>query len=376
MGESASTRTKIAYLVPPSLDFAGVERVVHEIATGLAERHGEAFDVHVVYATRYDEELLRDTAYTLHVLGVARLRRLATAIRACVAQNKFDVLVCAQVEPSVLTWLATRGLGLPVFLTYLHGNPRIEERRGSRRTRVAFVLFRRVISKRISGILVVSPSLKRYVEHSLAPGTQVAFVPNAVREFNVPSCTASASGVFEFVTVARLSFQKGQDVLLRAVALARPRLPPFRLTLVGSGPDEEQLRSLARSLDLDDVVRFAGYVSDPAQYLAAADCFVLPSRWEGFGVVLIEALRFGLPLLATDCEFGPADVITDPSLGDLVEPDSPESLAESLVRAASCPRRAEDVEHRQASAEQYSRRTVAFQHAATLRRFTARLPRR
>ncbi|GAB3196489.1 glycosyltransferase [Geodermatophilus arenarius] len=364
---------KVAYFVPPSRHFAGVERVVHEIATGLTERFVDVFDVHVVFASRYDEDLLRETAYTKHVLGVQRLRRLAAAIRSCVAANDFDVLVCPQVEPTVLTWLATRGLRLPVFLAHLHGNPRVEEQRGSRATRLAFTLFRRLVAKRIAGVLVVSPSLERYTVESLTPGLPVAYVPNPVRDFDAPERTRSADGVFRFVSVARLSYQKGQDVLLRAIALARPRMPAFHVTLVGSGPDEAALRSLTQQLGLHDVVTFTGYTTDPVRHLLDADCFVLASRWEGFGVALVEALRVGLPLLSTDCEFGPADVITDPALGHLVAPEDPQGLADGLMAAAGRRDQPGDVAHRRAAAERYSRSAVVAEHAAALQRFTGGL---
>ncbi|NEK94479.1 glycosyltransferase [Modestobacter muralis] len=368
---TADARVKIAYFVPPSGHFAGVERVVHEIATGLAEEHSEALDVHVVYARRYDEAVLQDTAYTQHVLDVQRLRNLALAIRSCVARERFDVLVCPQVEPSVLTWVATRGLRLPVFLPHLHGNPRVEQARGTLSTRAAFAFFRRFMASRVSGVLAVSRSLERYAARALTPAVPVVYVPNPVRDFEAPDRGPSVGDPFQFISVARLSYQKGQDVLLHALALARPRLPPVRLTLVGSGPEEAALRALSTRLGLDDVVVFAGYTTDPDRHLVAADCFVLASRWEGFGVVLVEALRFGLPLLSTDCEFGPADVITDTAIGELVAPESPEALAEGLVRAAGRRDEPGDVARRRAAADLFSRSVVVAEHALVIRRFTA-----
>ena len=349
---------KLAYFVPPSTHFAGIERVVHEIATGLAEEHGDRLEVHVVFASRYDDDLLADAPYTTHVLGVGRLRRLATALRRCVAENGFDVLVVPQVEASVIAWLATRGLGLPVFVPHLHGNPRLEEQDGTRRTRVAFGVFRHLVSRRVDGVLAVAPSLRRYAAHGVAPHTTVHFARNPVRDLGAPADPAapSADGAeFRFVTVGRLSRQKGQDVLLRALAAARPDLPPVRLTLVGDGPEEAALRRLSTELGLDDVVTFSGYRSDPAEHLRAADCFVLASRWEGFGVVLVEALQVGLPLLATDCDFGPSDVVTDPRIGDLVAPDDPAALAEGLRRAVTRPRTPEDAAFRRAAAAAYAR---------------------
>jgi len=282
--------------------------------------------------------------------------------------------VVPQVEASVTAWLATRGLGVPVFVPHLHGNPRLEERDGTRRTKAAFGLFRHLVSRRVAGVLAVAPSLSRYAADGVAPHARVHFAKNPVRDLvegGPLDGDAPRGEVFRFVNVGRLSRQKGQDILLRALAIARPDLPPVHLTLVGDGPEESALRSLCTELGLDDLVTFAGYSSDPAPHLRAADCFVLASRWEGFGVVLVEALQFGLPLLATNCDFGPADVVTDPRIGELVAPDSPEALAEGLKRAAAQTSNPDDAAFRRAAAAGYGRREATQMHLEVLREIAA-----
>jgi glycosyltransferase involved in cell wall biosynthesis len=367
------TRLRVAYFVPPSPHFAGVELVVHEIASGLMELAGGRLDVHVIYSTPYDDRRLVDTPYRLHVLDTNRLRYLAPKLRATVADLDIDVLISAQVEPSVLSWAATRGLRLPVFVTHLHGNPQVEESMGSRRTRLAFRLFRRFISPRTDAVLTVAPALSRYVAAEVSPRTPVHFVKNPAREIGgSEELVTATTGPFRFVNIARLSHQKGLDTLLRSFALARPALPESTLTLVGSGPDEAALKALSQELGLDDVVTFAGYTSEPDYYLRRADCFVLSSRWEGFPLVLLEALRFGLPLLAADCDFGPGDLITDPRIGELVAPDDPEALAEGMVRMAAA-RRSDPATatFRRVTAAGYSRGAAARMHLEVLREIVA-----
>jgi glycosyltransferase involved in cell wall biosynthesis len=352
--------------VPPSGHFAGIERVVHEIASGLAESYGDVLDVHVIYASRYHETVLDGPPYRAHILDADRLRALGRATRSLVAQYRFDVLVCAQVEASVVAWLATRGLGLPVFVAHLHGNPQIEEAQGTLRTRLAFRLFRHLISRRLNGVLVVSPSLGRYAAQNVARHAPVHFVPNPVRALEGTASRSRSGERFRFLSVGRLSHQKGQDLLLEALALARPHLPPVELTLVGSGPEEDRLRRLTRQLGLDEIVHFPGYVSDPAPWFRSADCFVLTSRWEGFGVVLVEALQFGLPLVAVDCDFGPADVITDPRLGELVPAGDVQALADGLQRAVARDTRPDHDSFRRAAADGYGRDAVSTKHLEVL----------
>lgn len=365
------SRLRVAYFVSPSRNFAGIERVVHEIATGLVEAEVDGLDVHVVFASHYAEDVLANTRYTQHVLGVDRLRQLAGALRGCVAAHRFDVLVVPQVEASVIAWLATRGLGLPVFVAHLHGNPRVEQAEGTHRTRLAFTLFRHVVARRVAGVLAVSPSLRRYAATSVARRAPVHFVKNPVRDLGEPAPRVPGDGRFRFLSVGRLSRQKGQDILLRALAIARPDLPPVTLTLVGGGVEEAALRRLCSRLGLDDVVTFTGYASDPTAHFRAADCFVLPSRWEGFGMVLLEALQFGLPLLAADCEFGPADLITDPAIGELVEAGSAEALAAGLRRAVLRGSDAQEEAVRRATAATYARNAVACTHLRVLKDLAA-----
>jgi len=362
----ASSRVRVAYFVPPSQHFAGIERVVHEIASGLVEAYVDALEVHVIYASRYHEAILENPAYQAHVLGVDRLRQVACALRSLVAEHRFDVLVCPQVEASVTAWLATRGLSLPGFVAHLHGNPQVEEAQGTRRTRLAFALFRHLVSRRIDGVLVVSSSLGRYASQHVTRHAPVRFVPNPVRALPEATVRSSPSDRFRFLSVGRLSHQKGQDLLLEALALARPHLPPVELVLVGSGPEETSLRRLSEELGLTDLVTFAGYVSDPSPHFRSADCFVLASRWEGFGVVLVEALQFGLPLLAVDCDFGPADVITDRRIGELVPAGDVEALASGLRRAAATGSEPAQEAFRRAAASRYGRHEVASLHLDVL----------
>jgi glycosyltransferase involved in cell wall biosynthesis len=332
------TRTRILYFVPPSKHFAGIERVVHEIADGLMSEHGDHLDVHVIFGARYDEPLLVGTRYGLHVLDTSRLRELPAKLRRAVREISPDMVVFPQVEASVLGWVATRGLGVPVFIAHLHGNPRLEEAEGTFRTRASFLAFRHVVSRNIAAVLAVSPSLARYAGGALSRHAPVEFAKNPVRDFGAVPRPERNDGQLRFVSVARLSRQKGQDIVLRALSIARSQLPHARLTLVGNGPDEVELRALAVELGVDDLVEFTGYVSDPRPYLRDADCFLLASRWEGFGVALVEALQFGLPVLSTDCDFGPSDLIDDPRLGEVVASDDPEAFAAGMVRAAQSPR--------------------------------------
>jgi glycosyltransferase involved in cell wall biosynthesis len=122
------------------------------------------------------------------------------------------------------------------------------------------------------------------------------------------------------VTIGRLEFQKGHDILLRAFA-ASGVANDFDLVIVGRGTREAELKQLAADLGISPRVTFAGFQENPWAWLAKAKLFVLPSRWEGFPSVVAEALACGVPALVTDCEFGPKEVVEHGISGWVVPPE-------------------------------------------------------
>lgn len=126
-------------------------------------------------------------------------------------------------------------------------------------------------------------------------------------------------------SVTRLAPQKEVDVLLRAVAL----LPDVELVIVGDGPLEDDLREVARELDIEERVRFTGFRSDATDFTASADVFCLSSRWEAVALAAQEAVLLGVPVVATAVG-GLPELISDRLSGRLVQPGDPVALADAL----------------------------------------------
>jgi glycosyltransferase involved in cell wall biosynthesis len=128
-----------------------------------------------------------------------------------------------------------------------------------------------------------------------------------VRRLSLEPVAGAPSRPF-IVTAGRLEHQKGHDILLRAFAsstVARGH----DLVILGRGSLGEQLKRQAASLGLGDRVFFPGFAENPWAWIAKADLFVLPSRWEGFPSIVAESLACGSPALVTACDFGPAEVV-------------------------------------------------------------------
>jgi glycosyltransferase involved in cell wall biosynthesis len=134
-----------------------------------------------------------------------------------------------------------------------------------------------------------------------------------------------------FVTAGRLVEMKDHRTLLRAFAI-HLRQRPSRLMVLGTGSMLDELQSLAATLGIAEHVAFEGFVSNPLPYMRASDAFVLSSRSEGFGNVLVEAMGCGTPVVSTDCPYGPSDILGHGKYGILVPPRDPEALAAALGR--------------------------------------------
>jgi glycosyltransferase involved in cell wall biosynthesis len=143
---------------------------------------------------------------------------------------------------------------------------------------------------------------------------QVAVIPNAVnveeiqrRASEQADCPWISNGLV-VVTAGRLTAAKGQWHLIRAVGEARKQVP-VKLVILGSGELEEYLRMLVRHLGLEKDVHFLGWQPNPHKFMARADIFVLPSLSEGFGLVLLEAMACGLPVVTANCPGPPAEIV-------------------------------------------------------------------
>jgi glycogen(starch) synthase len=171
------------------------------------------------------------------------------------------------------------------------------------------------------------------------PRDKISMIPNGVDVdlWRAPEPVAPSPNPL-VVSWGRLQYEKGFHTLVAAASRLRQRLPGLRVVIVGRGTYADDLRRLARSCDVEDVVTFAGFVSDSElrSLLHRATCAVIPSLYEPFGIVALEALAAGAPLVAASAG-GLREVLegTDTSL--LVPPGDEAALATAIERMATEP---------------------------------------
>jgi glycosyltransferase involved in cell wall biosynthesis len=147
----------------------------------------------------------------------------------------------------------------------------------------------------------------------------------ALDDNTLPSGAAEGRTI---LAAGRLIPQKGFDLLIKA--FDRLDDPSAQLVIVGSGPEEEVLRQQAATTGSASRITFTGYASDIRPFLDAARLFVLPSRFEGYGAVIVEALAAGRPVIATASTPAIGDVLTNPECGLVVPVEDVRALAVAM----------------------------------------------
>lgn len=163
----------------------------------------------------------------------------------------------------------------------------------------------------------------------------------------------------EFISAAgRLCEQKGFDILLNA--FKRIGRQDLHLVILGEGKERENLERQAAKLGITSRVHMPGVVDEPRDVICESKAFVLSSRWEGFGNVLVEALHTGVPVVATDCEGGPSWILQGGKVGTLVRPNDVEDLADGIEVALNKP--AANPESRCERARQFDASRIANEY--------------
>lgn len=188
----------------------------------------------------------------------------------------------------------------------------------------------RFLQKWCKKIVAVSSAVKdSLIKHGIEP-ERIAVINNGINisRYNIKHSVSSTSvsSTFVFLTIGRLIYQKGMDILLQAFSKLSGE--PV-LLMIGSGSDEDMLKKIANELNISERVNFLGTRHDIPDILSTCDCFVLASRWEGLGIVVLEAMASKKPIIISNFPAG-KDMIEDSISGLIVEMENIDSLARAM----------------------------------------------
>ncbi|SCU76523.1 Glycosyltransferase, probably involved in lipopolysaccharide biosynthesis [Cupriavidus necator] len=322
---SQDSRRHICFLTGTLNAMAGAERMTATIANALADLGHQVTILSLWDAAsqfplhpRVRHEALfaqRPSFKRAYFATVAGIRRHCTA-------HRIDVLVQVDTMLELFVLPATLGLGLH-HIAWEHCH--FDEDLGKPARKVA----RRLAAQFCRQVVVLTERDRRRWLEALRPRSEVVCLPNPL-PFPMPAEPAPRTQK-TVLAMGRLVPAKGFDVLLRAWKKVVEAEPEWQLVIHGEGEERPALTALVGQLQLQDRASLPGICQDPAQAYGRASVFCLSSRYEGFGLVLIEAMAFGLPIVSTDCETGPRELLTPGQDALVVAADDADALATALL---------------------------------------------
>ncbi len=347
-----------------TLEFGGAEKVLVELANAMAN-HCEVAVCCIKQTGELQASL--DRRIRVHCMnsGEGNHVLLPFKLALLVRGGRFDVVHShtwgVYIESAFGALLGgARILVHTVHGQYLYYAPGLASRL-KRRLR-HFV--ERMLARAHRRIVTVSDAIQKYVRAEVGiPAARLLTIHNGVSDAQHTSRPYRSGMPAVFITVGRLVAVKNYAMLLRAFADVVRLHPVSRLVVVGDGPERSALEALTDELGISGRVEFLGFRQDVQLLLQEADIFVLSSRYEGISIALLEAMRAGLPAIATRVG-GMAEVLVDGETGILVPGDHQEAMAQAMITLAQSP-----AERRRLGDQGYARMRDSFSMSVMVERY-------
>lgn len=190
----------------------------------------------------------------------------------------------------------------------------------------------RRLYRKCAALIALTESDREEIRRLYGRDLNVVVIPNGIATEQL-SLSADTEAEFAFICIGRLNFQKGQDVLLHAIARCADvwRAKGCRTIFIGGGETLDKMKGLAQELKIADLVSFAGEIPNASRFLSRGRILVAPSRWEGLPFLLLEAGQQKKLVIASDCS-GNRDIITNDVSGILFPTEDVKALVDLLVR--------------------------------------------
>lgn len=317
---------KLLYITNGITGSGGLERVLSVKASMLAEEFG--YEVHIVSLNEIGIEAFFSFSKNIHFhsveVGGNPVNYLFQYKNSL--QKKID-----QIQPDIISVCddALKGFFLPGFISTKakwihesHASLLLADRgRGVSLFKKAQHELKQILGKRFKKIVLLTEGNRK--EWHLK---NLAVIPNPIPfESNQVSSLENK----KVMAVGSYSYNKGYDLLLEIWSKVEKNFPAWELHIYGKGT-HDNLHSIAKDLNLKNIHFHAPVPEIEKEYLNSS-LLVLPSRSEGFGMVLIEAMGFGLPVVSFDCPNGPADIISDGEDGFLIEKENVDMFAKQVI---------------------------------------------
>lgn len=318
-------KKKILFLIGNLNYSGGTERVCSIIANKLSHI---GYEINIVSITGGDQPFftLSRNIHTHSLFPIDgrvlyRTPAIIYKLRSYLKKEKINTLIVVDTISVLFTLPAIQGLSIK-HICWEHFNFNNDLGKVGRR------LARQLAARYCDTVVTLTECDKRYWLKGTKHKGQITTISNP-SPF-APQKTVKEKDTKTVLAVGRLTPIKGFDLLIKAWVKVATTYPDWKLDIVGEGENRQLLTDLINRYQLDSKINLVGTVNNVEHYYKRSDIFCLSSRYEGFGMVLVEALSFGLPIISFDCEVGPAEVLENTG-AILVPPENIDLLADALI---------------------------------------------
>jgi glycosyltransferase involved in cell wall biosynthesis len=307
--------------------WGGIERVTSSIANGLANHGYQIILINIRGGDnpffKLDPSITIKSLFRKHDRILLRTPFIISRLRRYIIEEKPQILITVEAMLALFSVPATIGLSIR-NICWEHLNFKVDLGRRGRR------IARKIAARYCDDIVTLTEQDKLLWIRGTKVKAQIHTIPDPC-PFPVQINHTPPENSRLVLAIGRLTYQKGFDLLLKAWGKVIKAEPDWLLRVVGSGPDEQYLKQISSQLGISRTVAFVPATSDVQSHYKEAAIYGMSSRFEGFAIVLVEAMAFGVPIVSFDCEAGPAEILTGTGAA-LVPPENIEELANNILR--------------------------------------------
>lgn len=316
---------KLCFLTGNINNSGGTERVGSMLANGLSESGYEVVLASITCGDNpffpLNKEIKVVSLFNSPGRTLYRTPNLIYRIRRLLKEERIDTLIVVETMAVLFTLPAIIGLSVK-HVCWEHFN--FNSDLGKRGRRIA----RQLAARYCDSVVTLTERDKQYWLQGTQHKSQIKAIANpcpfSIQDYDKQTDTKIV------LAVGRLTYQKGFDLLLESWLKVNKAKTDWKLKIVGEGEDRANLTNFIEKNELTDSVELVGSTDEISDYYKEAEIFCLSSRFEGFPMVLLETLAFGLPVVSFDCDTGPAEVLEN--TGSILVPQSDtDQLAFSLL---------------------------------------------
>ncbi|MGD6990990.1 glycosyltransferase [Sutcliffiella horikoshii] len=325
----------------PVLTFGGAEKVVISLANGLAEK-GHKVDLVLI---KREGQLLETVSDKVRLVPLGSKKTFLSVwkLRNYLQENRPDILLSGLDNANIVSSLAMRIANVKTkHIITLHTNLKQSYLRPRTKLHRFYPAMMRKLFPSADHFVAVSNCVAKQSGNFLGlTNDRIEVIYNPVINSKIKEKSLEAvvnpwlndPNYFTMVAAGRIFEAKDYPTMLKAFAKVLPNAPHARLIILGDGKQtiRREMEDIISKEKIDHAVELRGFVHNPYAYINKASLFVLSSKWEGFGNVLVEALYLNKQVISTACECGPEEILQNGKFGTLVQVGNSDELAQGML---------------------------------------------